>query len=45
VQSRTLNGIVGLPANLFYGSGIPACILVLDMENAVSRRGETRGQN
>src|SRR5262249_30210115 len=27
------------PANLFYGTGIPACILVLDKENAVGRKG------
>jgi type I restriction enzyme M protein len=39
VQSGILKGIIGLPANLFYGTGIPACILVLDKENAVSRRG------
>lgn len=26
--------IIGLPANLYYGAGIPACIVVLDKENA-----------
>ncbi len=26
-------------ANLFYGTGIPACILVLDKENASARKG------
>ncbi|MEK7259788.1 MAG: N-6 DNA methylase, partial [Pseudomonadota bacterium] len=31
--------IIGLPANLFYGTGIPACILVLDKENATARKG------
>ena len=39
VESGILKGIVGLPANLFYGTGIPACILVLDKENAQSRKG------
>jgi type I restriction enzyme M protein len=34
-----IKGIIGLPANLFYGTGIPACILLLDKENAQSRRG------
>ena len=29
-----IKGIIGLPANLFYGTGIPACILVLDKEDA-----------
>ena len=28
-----------MPANLFYGTGIPACILVLDKENAHARKG------
>lgn len=31
--------IIGLPANLFYGTGIPACIIVLDKENAQTRKG------
>lgn len=39
VRSGILKGIVGLPANLFYGTGIPACVLVLDKENAAARRG------
>ena len=39
VRSGILKGIIGLPANLFYGTGIPACILVLDKENATARAG------
>ena len=39
VRSGILKGIIGLPANLFYGTGIPACILVLDKENATARTG------
>src|SRR5438094_638429 len=39
VRRGLIKGIVGLPANLFYGTGIPACIIVLDKENAASRRG------
>ena len=34
-----IKGIIGLPANLFYGTGIPACILVLDKEQAHARKG------
>ena len=34
-----IKGIIGLPANLFYGTGIPACILVIDKEHAQARRG------
>ncbi len=39
VESGILKGIIGLPSNLFYGTGIPACIVVLDRENATTRRG------
>jgi type I restriction enzyme M protein len=39
VRSGMLKGIIGLPANLFYGTSIAACILVLDKENAASRKG------
>ncbi len=39
VRSGILKGIIGLPANLFYGTGIPACIVVLDKENAAARNG------
>ncbi|RFF71742.1 type I restriction endonuclease subunit M [Xanthomonas campestris pv. campestris] len=39
VRSGVLKGIIGLPANLFYGTGIPACILVMDKENAGARKG------
>ena len=34
-----IKAIIGLPANLFYGTGIPACIIVLDKENASARKG------
>lgn len=34
-----IKGIIGLPANLFYGTGIPACIIVIDKEHAPSRTG------
>jgi type I restriction enzyme M protein len=39
VRRGYIKGIIGLPANLFYGTGIPACIIVLDKENAASRKG------
>jgi len=34
VRQGFIKGIIGLPANLFYGTGIPACILVIDKEAA-----------
>jgi len=39
VRRGFIKGIIGLPANLFYGTGIPACILVLDKEGAAGRKG------
>jgi type I restriction enzyme M protein len=39
VRRGYIKGIIGLPANLFYGTSIPACILVLDKENAAARKG------
>ena len=36
---RYIKGIVSLPANLFFGTGIPACIVIIDKENAESRTG------
>lgn len=32
-----LEAVIGLPANLFYGTGIPACILVLNKDGAAER--------
>ena len=39
VQRSYLKGLIGLPPNLFYGTGIPACIVVLDKEGAAARKG------
>jgi type I restriction enzyme M protein len=39
IKRGYIKGIIGLPANLFYGTGIPACILILDKENAQARTG------
>ncbi|MCQ6962980.1 type I restriction-modification system subunit M [Methanolobus chelungpuianus] len=39
VRKGYIKGIIGLPANLFYGTGIPACIIVIDKENAHNRKG------
>lgn len=39
VRRHLIKGIIGLPANLFYGTGIAACILVIDKEGAANRQG------
>ncbi|WP_294844730.1 type I restriction-modification system subunit M [uncultured Gilliamella sp.] len=37
IKQGYIKGIIGLPANLFYGTGIPACIIVIDKEHASMR--------
>lgn len=39
IQRKWIKGIIGLPSNLFYGTGIPACIIVVDKEHADERKG------
>ena len=39
LKKRYIKGIIGLPANLFYGTGIPASIIIIDKENADKRKG------
>ncbi|MCB9987711.1 MAG: type I restriction-modification system subunit M [Rhodospirillales bacterium] len=38
VRQGYIKGIIGLPANLFYGTGIPACILMIDKAGARAER-------
>ena len=39
IQKGYIKGIIGLPANLFYGTGIPACVVVIDKKDAQGRKG------
>ncbi|MES2210156.1 MAG: class I SAM-dependent DNA methyltransferase [Chloroflexota bacterium] len=39
VRRGLIEGVIGLPANLFYGTGIPACVIVIDKAGADTRRG------
>src|SRR5437867_46634 len=39
IRRGYIKGIIGLPANLFYGTGIPACIVVVDKQDAHARKG------
>jgi type I restriction enzyme M protein len=39
VRRGYIKGIIGLPANLFYGTGIPASIVVIDKQDAQARKG------
>jgi type I restriction enzyme M protein len=37
IKQGFIKGIIGLPANLFFGTGIPACLILLDKEGAAKR--------
>ena len=37
IDKGVLEAVIGLPSNLFYGTGIPACILVLNKDGAADR--------
>ncbi len=39
IDKGYIKGIIGLPANLFYGTSIPACIIIIDKEDADDRKG------
>jgi type I restriction enzyme M protein len=38
IERGWLEAIIGLPAGLFYGTGIPACVLVMNKKDAVARK-------
>ncbi|MGO1298096.1 MAG: type I restriction-modification system subunit M [Vibrio sp.] len=44
IKQGYIKGIIGLPANLFYGTGIPACIIVIDKEYARKAATTADGQ-
>jgi type I restriction enzyme M protein len=46
IEADLVEAVIGLPANLFYGTGIPACVLVLRQRqgNVSGKVGERRGQ-
>ena len=46
IEADLLEAVIGLPANLFYGTGIPACVLVMRKQqgNASAKPAERRGQ-
>ena len=38
IEKGYLEAVIGLPSNLFYGTGIPACILVMNKAGAKDRK-------
>ena len=39
VKQHYIKGIIGLPPNIFFGTGIPASIIIIDKKNEDSRKG------
>jgi type I restriction enzyme M protein len=39
IKQGLIKGIIGLPANLFYGTSIPACIIIIDKQHTQARSG------
>ena len=38
IKDGILEAVIGLPSNLFYGTGIPACVLVINKNGAAKRK-------
>lgn len=39
IEKRYIRGIISLPANLFFGTGIPACIIIIDKAKTSTSKG------
>lgn len=39
IERRIIRGIISLPPNLFFGTGIPACIIIIDKAKALTSKG------
>jgi type I restriction enzyme M protein len=40
LEDDLLEAVIGLPAALFYGTGIPACLLIINKNKSVDRKGK-----
>ena len=40
IEEDVLEAVIGLPAKLFYGTGIPACLFILNKNKPKERRGK-----
>ena len=39
IEKHYIKGIIGLPPNIFFGTGIPASIIIIDKKNKDNRKG------
>ncbi|WP_395142676.1 N-6 DNA methylase, partial [Armatimonas sp.] len=42
LESGMLDAVIALPLNIFYGAGVPACLLILNKNRASERAGKTQ---
>jgi type I restriction enzyme M protein len=40
LESRLIDGVISLPLNVFYGAGVPACLLILRKQRPAARRNQ-----
>ena len=40
IKENLLDAVIGLPANLFYGTGIPAALMIFDKSRKVNGKGK-----
>lgn len=40
LESRVIDAVISLPLNVFYGAGVPACLLILRKQRPPERRGK-----
>ena len=40
LESRLIDAVISLPLNVFYGAGVPACLLILRKQRPVERRNQ-----
>lgn len=40
LEDDLLEAVIGLPSGLFYGTGIPACLLIINKHKAAERKGK-----
>ena len=39
IEQRVIRGIISLPSNLFFGTSIPACIIIIDKGKQLTTKG------
>jgi len=40
LEDDLLEAVIGLPSGLFYGTGIPACLLIINKQKSTARKGK-----